>query len=387
MISVDNLYWALHDNLLKPLEIDCWYYYPWGTKTHLSKQGEFQPYSRKHHANHVLFHFDQEPLWEDNLGEIYDTIMLAWNFKVLRVLANSEHSEHKQKLLKQRRMLDWYFFYHGFAALDWFRDARYIEYDNDIEHAYLSLNHIVGENRSYRLDLTARLVERQAIDKGLISLHADIKNILLEIENPHTLLKDSAKSRIKQQFCSRKDLPWVFDQVPIDGNLSARFGHKEYTLMQSCLLHLVNETVFYQSKLHLTEKIFKPIVVKRPFILVAAPGNLAYLKSYGFQTFDSWIDESYDTINDPDLRLEAIANEIQKISKLSKTQLRDLHHDMQEVLEFNKRHFFGDFRTKIVDELLQNFETCIRIWNHARVDERRLNADIDFTRVRELLLQ
>ena len=37
--------------------------------------------------------------------------------------------------------------------------------------------------------------------------------------------------------------------------------------------------------MHLTEKIFKPIVNKQPFMLLAAPDNLAYLKSYGFKTY------------------------------------------------------------------------------------------------------
>lgn len=387
MISVENIYWVIYENLLKPHELDCWYYYPWGTKTHLSLAGEFQSYYRKYHANHVLFHFDQEPLWENNLGDLYDNTMMAWSWKIVRILANSEHSDHKRILLKQRQMLDWYFFYHGFAALDWFRDARYIQHDHDIQHTFLSLNHITNEKRSYRLDLVSRLVEKNIIQKGLVSFHTSVDQILQEIQNPYTLLQPSSINRIQKYLCSRQDLPWNIDKIKIDGNLSARFGNQEYALWQSCFLHVVNETVFYQNKLHLTEKTFKPIVCERPFILAAAPGNLAYLKSYGFQTFEPWIDESYDTINDPDLRLEAVTNEIQKISRLSNPQLHDVYHDMREILQFNKRHFFGEFRTKIVDELLQNFETCIRVWNNARVDGRRLDADIDFRHVRQLLLQ
>ena len=45
------------------------------------------------------------------------------------------------------------------------------------------------------------------------------------------------------------------------------------------LFHIVTETIFYDNKLHFTEKVFKPIVARRPFFLVGAPGNLAYLKS------------------------------------------------------------------------------------------------------------
>ena len=65
-------------------------------------------------------------------------------------------------------------------------------------------------------------------------------------------------------------------------------------LQQSALWNVVSETVFYHNKLHLTEKIFKPIVSKQPFMLLAAPGNLKYLKSYGFKTFDHLWSEDYD---------------------------------------------------------------------------------------------
>ena len=387
MISVDNLYWVLYNNLLKPLELDCWYYYPWGTKHNLSRK-EYQPYYRKQHANHVLFHFDQEPLWENNLGRLYEIEQpLSWSTKVVRVLANSEHSDHKRILLKQRQMLDWYFFYHGFAALDWYRDARYIQYDHDIQHTFLSLNHIINAKRSYRLDMTSRLLEKNIIQKGLVSLHTSADKILQEIQDPHTLLQSESINRIQKYLCSRQDLPWKVDKIIIDGNLSARFGNQEYALWQSCFLHVVNETVFFEPKLHLTEKVFQPIVAKRPFVLNAAAGNLAYLRSYGFQTFGQWIDESYDTIQNPDLRLEAVAEQIDKISNLSADQLRELQQDMRSVLDHNKQHFFTDFRDMIVDELVDNFETCFKLWNNGRVDGRQIPFVIDTIKVKQILNQ
>jgi hypothetical protein len=183
-----------------------------------------------------------------------------------------------------------------------------------------------------------------------------------------------------------KNFPWKLDEITVDGNLSAHFGHREYQLWQSSLLHVVNETVFYQPKLHLTEKIFKPIVAQRPFILVAAPGNLKYLKNYGFQTFGPWIDESYDDILDPDLRLDAVAKEIEKFARMSLPELRNIHQDMQAVLAFNKKHFFGEFRQIIVNELVDNFDQCIRIWNNGRVDGRELPLHPNLAQVKKVLL-
>lgn len=386
MISVKNFYWVLHQNLLRPLEIDAWYYYPWGTQNYLS-QNEFQKYYRRYHDNHVLF-YDQEPLWHDNLLKHYDdqySGSTCWT-KHVKILANSERSDIKKQICRDRNMLDWYYFYHGFAALDWYRDAQYIHTDHDVDNAFVSFNHVIAHDRSYRIALLARLIHLDVVDRGSISWHADLDITMSEVKNPYNFLSGSGRSLCREALTDRADLPWRIDDVKIDGDMSAHFGHRELRLWQKSLLHVVNETVFYQPKSHLTEKVFKPIVAQRPFILVAAPGNLAYLRSYGFQTFGSWIDESYDDILDPDLRLDAIASEVARFAAMSVGELRSIHQDMRSVVAYNKRHFFGEFRRIIVNELVDNFDQCCRIWNNGRLDGRELPLHPDLDSVRQILL-
>lgn len=385
MISIDNLYWVLFDNLLRPHDIDCWYYYPWGTKTNLSKQGEFQKFYRTHHANHVLFHFDQEPIWENDLGYVYEREHFVWSNKLVRILANSEHSDFKNGLIKSRSMLDWYFFYHGFAALDWYRDTRFVINQTEIDNVFLSFNHIVSGRRAYRLDLLSRIVESGIHEKGNISLHARRETALTELQDTHSSLSDSAKHRIENCLIPLMHREWKLDEISINGDMSARCGHHEYRLWQRSFLHLVNETVFYEKKLHLTEKIFKPIVACRPFLLVGAAGNLDYLKSYGFKTFGDYLDESYDSIQDNDERLCCIATELDRLSRMPIKALRDLYVKIKPVCEFNKQHFFTDFRQRIIDELVDNFERCLLVWNNGRMDGKNLDIKCDFDAVKKLL--
>lgn len=59
---------------------------------------------------------------------------------------------------------------------------------------------------------------------------------------------------------------------------------------------LVRPSTQYCDILHLTEKIFKPIRTATPFVVLGQQRSLKALKSYGFETFDSIIDESYDEI-------------------------------------------------------------------------------------------
>jgi hypothetical protein len=386
MISVENLYWVLWRNLLQPHDLHCFYHYPWGTQNCLS-QFEYAPWRHKSDFHHVVFGFDQEPIWDESLSKIYNEKPESWGInKWAKILANSEKSQTKKDVCRKRYLLDWYFFYHGFAALDWYRDCLYMRAQHDISNAYLCLNHIVNERRSYRISLMARLLDMDIIHTGSVSMHADTSVILNELSDPHSSVSSFSKDLILRNLDKMSTLPWIVDQVPVGGDLSARFGFHEYKLWQSSFMHIVNETVFYEPKLHLTEKIFKPIVAQRPFLLVAAPGNLAYLRNYGFKTFGAWIDESYDVIQDPDKRLDAIAGEIKRVQAMSLPNLRQLLAEMTPVLEHNRQHFFGRFKEIIVDEMLENFDTCIRIWNNGRVDDRHLPLHRDLSLVRQSLL-
>ena len=124
--------------------------------------------------------------------------------------------------------------------------------------------------------------------------------------------------------------------------------------------HVVTETVFYYDKLHLTEKIFKPIVSKQPFMLLAAPGNLAYLRSYGFKTFEGIIDESYDLIKDDDLRTEAVVKQLAWYCSLSDSEKISVMQAVEPIVMHNFHHFYGSFRHIITAELLDNTKTLFK---------------------------
>ena len=386
MISVENLYWILYENLLKPVGMDAWYFYPFGTKNHLSKF-EFLTGARSSHIPHALFHFDQEPIFDKQSWNDYDrSYREYWSVKIFRLLANSECSDLKKQLCRDRYMQDWYYFYHGFAALDWFRDAKYLDCIGSFESKFSSYNHLVTGKRSYRMALTARLLEMGLLDQSDISFHGTSQHCQTEIDDPASELTADQKLLIQKHMCGSDLLPMILDKAHVDGSHSAHFGYREYRLWQRSFLHVVNETVFYDRKLHLTEKVFKPIVAMRPFLLVAAPGNLAYLRRYGFETFADWIDESYDDEYNPVRRLDLVVHEVQKLHQRSWPELCKIFDEMRPVLEHNRRHFFGQFRQIIVDELVDNFDGCIRTWNNGRVDGRDIPAHPNLGAVKKILL-
>lgn len=379
MFSLDKFYYILHDQLISKIRnARSFFFTPFGTYDNIVMlvdknncdahyiPSNFQS-ARGTRSHFFCFFYDQEPLYSETPPGI-DSINIGYEHspRLINIFANSEHSEIKRSILRTKNVYGWYYFFHGFAALDWYRDFQYLTPKpfNRSDKVFICYNHLISKYRSYRLHLGSNLISQDLVKHGVVSLPLADDNATWqeELEDSNSLLSTKAKVKIYQTMRS-VSTPLVADVKTPNGNLSAEV---ELDQLTGALWHVVPETVYYFNKLHLTEKVFKPIVAQRPFILVAAPGNLAYLKSYGFKTFDRWIDESYDQEQDHYLRIEKITAEIDKLCKLTPAELEAMYTDMQEVLEYNFNHFYGEFKRLIVNELVDNFTGVLGQYNNGR---------------------
>jgi hypothetical protein len=377
MFSLDRFYNILHNNLISQFTNGrSVYYYPFGT---YQQRNILQDHTDcvmdtvdSQKVEKIWFHsyfFDQEPIYNYTLPIIKQSkLMHDGNMgpRRISILANSEKSNFKREIVKSENLYDWYYFFHGFAALDWYRDFQYMNpssFDR-FDKVFICYNHLMSKYRSYRLHLVSNLISQDLVQHGRVSLFLQDQQGTWQdtIQDPETPLDNRARVKIYHTLKNVTE-PMIIDTNTPTGSLSASVNVDDLT---SALFHVVTETVFFQDKLHLTEKVFKPIVAKRPFLLAAAPGNLAYLKSYGFKTFDWWIDESYDLEQDHYVRIEKITFEIAKLCAMPTPVLKQMHAEMQEVLEYNFQHFYTTFKDLIVDELVDNFEHLLCQINNGR---------------------
>jgi len=89
----------------------------------------------------------------------------------------------------------------------------------------------------------------------------------------------------------------------------------------------------------LTEKVFKPIKNCQPFVVAGAYGSIKQLREMGYRTFDSVVDHTYDTIEDPTLRWEAVTNEMCRIAKSKK--IHTMYTECREDLIHNQQLFLN----------------------------------------------
>ena len=86
-----------------------------------------------------------------------------------------------------------------------------------------------------------------------------------------------------------------------------------------------------------TEKTWKVLLSGIPFIIFSTPYSLNDLKKLGFKTYTPFINESYDLIEDNNLRLLAIVEEIYRISTLSDVDFEQLLQNCSDIAEFNAK--------------------------------------------------
>ncbi len=81
---------------------------------------------------------------------------------------------------------------------------------------------------------------------------------------------------------------------------------------------------------------FTPLVLsKRPFLVNGEyPDMLPYIREHGFKTFEGVIDESYDKIDDCELKAKAIAKEVIRLTD------KDLE-ECKSITTYNLKHFFS----------------------------------------------
>jgi hypothetical protein len=319
----------------------------------------------------IIFCYDQEPLLPGYNDALFLKVAM-YSERLHRpvILVTTERdSEALNYFVNKYKFIPCYCFFHIFAAHDWYRGYQYDSKiipvpERTVKKKFISFNRLTGSARVYRSLLVGELAKRNLLDQGYVSY----SDTCPEHGHYQTTL-DYAISEYRVDPVYVEEIKSELDKL----DHPLRIDHKEKSAIPNhsmvlsavpeCMesfVYVVTETCFWETKCHLTEKVFKPIILRQPFILVGCAYNLEYLKSYGFKTFDRWFDESYDKITDPILRLQAVADLLKSICSRSETELTEMLHEMTEVLEHNYRLFNSrEFLDSAWNELTGNLKAAI----------------------------
>ena len=330
-----------HDQ--EPLKFDYWNSDDFASQAHL-KIADFQInplYSKIEQINYrISLH-----LRALIVTNIYDYILLV----------HSEKNSKEVDTYFQHGFLPVYYWSHALIAADWFRYAKHdpvLQYDTStFAQDFLIYNRAWSGTREYRLLFADQLIQAGLVKHCCTSfapVDSDVHYSQHKFENPNLTIV-------------RTDLETVLQPNTHDSCASADYNNLDYTQTG---MEIVLETLFDDSRLHLTEKSLRPIACGKPFMLVATAGSLKYLRSYGFETFGDLIDESYDLETDPVARLTAVVKEMSRIRSLASADKIVLWNRLHQIAARNKQRFFlAEWQDSIVQEYVDNMNQAMITMN------------------------
>ena len=212
------------------------------------------------------------------------------------------------------------------------------------EKTLLCLNNKV---RQSRIDLLEQMLKYDLVKDSYYSFIGSSRGTTSVDRLVDTLQKTDKYPNILN---NRNLLPLKINEELCDGEYwAADLVNEDAKFYENSYFSVIPETLFYDafmspppgienvdaiSEALITEKTYKAIIMKHPFILLARPYSLRSLRDRGYKTFSPFIDESYDEIENDKLRLQAVAEEV---NRLSKSDLVEFTHQVKDIIEHNAK--------------------------------------------------
>ena len=308
-------------------------------------------------SDYIFLH-DQEPVDIDLYKTLFDDVIIrnndiqpnpeSWQEKAKGGIVVSEKGEYVDKLINAYGWRLYHYFWHGWAALDWYRgyDRTFLikhAADRNPTKTFMSPNRIVGGKRDHRV-----LFLYEVFKRGLQGNHISAPRTCPVEQTDITHIASKYQDRIPDiaRVLSTEELPITFANEDTQKMSSCWLDNFEAAA--DSMFYVPTETVYFGKRLHLTEKTFKPIALEMPFILVAPAHSLEYLRSYGFKTFEDYIDESYDDEEDDLIRVQKVGQLLKDIQNMSAQEKQQLWKHCSNIATYNYSHFYNGAFEKIL---------------------------------------
>jgi hypothetical protein len=338
--------------------------------------------------NHQIFNIDTDPFTEDcviliklmwrliRTKQASDSLKKIKNKKI--VIINHGYSfSNKDGLIELQELIEWlndaefdpsnvYIFCQFKSEIELIQqyllgakvhavDEWLVEFldSNDI-HLRLTQTDITNKNlptkkfsifsRRYtedRFNFFIDLIARNVIDNCLFTFTNKHGQHLLE-----TIDIGDLKANIPEDFSYRRqDIENWIDGIPYltDGKLIDPNPNEINNMLDNSKISIVYETNPINGPSMISEKTYKAMFFKKPFIIMCHQHTLKLLKDCGYRTFSPWINESYDDIEDYQERKLAILNEIERLNNLSEDDLDLIVSRCNDILEHNYNWMFSQY--------------------------------------------
>lgn len=278
---------------------------------------------------HEAFHDVVEP--------IYTEVIIALGIPPMHVILLSESAIIDQEVKRvadkynlPKLCSEWCRIFEFNAALYSTNTSVVTLEDKHYDKKFLNLNR---RWRVHRPTFVALLKIHGMLDTGYVSLSTDVNT--WEALWPGCIAYEPSLIPHKDEIFSIPSLTLDVEDLTVN-QVDLTSSTDEY--YANTYFSIVSETNFYDGRfpgLFLSEKVFKPIKMQHPFVLLNRPHALAALRSIGYKTFEGIIDESYDREEDDQKRMMMVLAETKRLSMLAGNDLTEFLNEAREICKYN----------------------------------------------------
>jgi hypothetical protein len=393
-VPLDRLYYYI-ESVAQEIRGDCVIIYRF--LPHGSKNVDHLDYLRIYDWSEFtvsphLYCNDQEPLdyeyYEKNkrslrsIAKLIDSHglpLLSFNFSRLHgiydrnLLLHSEKRSDNIVKYSASQFIPVYYWSHAIIAQDWFRYAEYVTQKKSVEKLFLIYNRAWSGTREYRLGFADRLICNELVDDCIMRI-SPVDSTIDKHYDLHTF--------DHEEWRPKNVIEEYFPLCEAESHYSADFDQEDY---ESTNIEVVLETLFDDSRLHLTEKTLRPIAMGQPFMLAGTYGSLKYLREYGFKTFSDCWDESYDLMSDSLERMNKIIEVMKNIALMHPDEKEQMLIKAQAIADYNKQYFFSKIFQQIINaELVDNLTQALRELEITNTSNLWINDRKELAKIPEL---
>ena len=244
----------------------------------------------------------------------------------------------------------------SYIAID-HESTRFLNNINpDYERPHLFLYKHMNAKRGHRTTFMAMLHDRGLLESNLFSTPNDWNATFSsgeeylrkhfwdkrhhEVYEKHLNNLHKLKSKVPT-FIDR-------DHNNLDFDPNVNFSSDQlmyFNARRNCDIEIIGESEFNGSRF-ITEKFFKAVLFKQPFIMLGTHESLKEIQRMGYRTYAPYINEGYDGNDDIDQRLHMIVDEIERLTYLKRDPVKwkEWYEGVLPIIMYNYNTYVNNYR-------------------------------------------
>lgn len=233
----------------------------------------------------------------------------------------------------------------------------HIAYKTENKDNIKTYNALQKRTRAHRAWLFKSLVESDLLSDGINTMNS-FNLSQTHMEHHSMIEKDVEELNALLPLLPTGDKSHIIFPSSNSGSFLARLNEQE---MLDSWVSVISEASFcdVDQTCFISEKSFKPIACRHPFIIFGNKHSLRYLRKLGYKTFSPFINEEYDELPTWE-RLGAIIKELKRINSMTFDEKIKWYSDMTDILNHNYNTLSENSKNQISLKLISNYVQDIK---------------------------